>query len=561
MTARVLPLLLLLASGAFADERILDYRSDILVRQDGWIEVTETITVRAEGRQIRRGIYRDYPTRYEDRFGNDVEVIYEPRSVIRNGAPEAWYSEEMRNGVRTYFGQSDRMLQPGEHVYVFRYAAGRMLGYFDDHDELYWNVTGNGWGFPIDHASATVRLDFDVPRDALDLGAWQGAFGSTEAAGQRAGSVPGFEATRPLAVGEGLSISVGWPKGWVAEPTALQRFTWLLTDNLHLLVALAGLVAMLGYYLPAWHGHGRDPAPGVIFTRYEPPAGFSPASLRYIRNMGYDNATMTAGVVSLAVKGYLQIDATGDDHSLLRVDPDRNAPALAAGERELRDALFRSSRQVTLVDENHEIIGRAKQAHEASLKRDYHKRYFVTNGLLNLPPFVIAILSFLVAMAIGSSPAVILVGLLMFVTLVPFAILLQRPTPAARALLDEAAGFTEYLEIAEKDEMNLRNPPDKTPELFERYLPFALALGVEQAWAERFARIFTGLRGPRDGQWQPAWYHGSWNSANLGETTATLSSNLGTAISSSVNPPGSSSGSGGGGSSGGGGGGGGGGGW
>ncbi len=123
-------------------------------------------------------------------------------------------------------------------------------------------------------------------------------------------------------------------------------------------------------------------------------------------------------------------------------------------------------------------------------------------------------------------------------------------------------GFKDYLEIAEKQEMNLRNPPEKTPQLFEAYLPFALALGVEQRWAEKFARVFAAIREPDGGGYQPAWYSGdSWSTTRLSNSVNSISSDLGSAISSSVTPPGSSSGSGGGGFSGGGGGGGGGGGW
>jgi uncharacterized membrane protein len=149
----------------------------------------------------------------------------------------------------------------------------------------------------------------------------------------------------------------------------------------------------------------------------------------------------------------------------------------------------------------------------------------------------------------------------MVLVLVVFAIIMRRPTGLGRRLLDEVGGFREYLEIAEKDEMNLRNPPDKTPQLFEKYLPFALAMGVEQQWAERFAAIFRTLKGPDGSAYHPSWYNGSWDSFDLSSNTASLSSGLGSAISSSVTPPGSSSGGGGGGSSGGGGGGGGGGGW
>jgi uncharacterized membrane protein len=138
---------------------------------------------------------------------------------------------------------------------------------------------------------------------------------------------------------------------------------------------------------------------------------------------------------------------------------------------------------------------------------------------------------------------------------------MKRPTPVGRRLLDEMSGFREYLEVAEKDEMNLRNPPDRTPQLFEQYLPFALAMGVEQQWAERFEEIFANLAGTNKASYHPSWYNGSWNTLNLSSTTAGLSSSLGSAISSSVTAPGSSSGGGGGGFSGGGGGGGGGGGW
>ena len=142
-----------------------------------------------------------------------------------------------------------------------------------------------------------------------------------------------------------------------------------------------------------------------------------------------------------------------------------------------------------------------------------------------------------------------------------FAIIMKRPTLRGRKLLDEMMGFSDYLEIAEKDEMNLRNPPDKTPELFEALLPYALALGVEQAWAEKFASVLAGIRSADGSAWQPSWYHGTWNTSNLSDTTTHLASGLNSAVSSSVTPPGSSSGGGGGGFSGGGGGGGGGGGW
>jgi len=559
--------LLLIPALSSGDERILSYHSDILVKQDGWIEVTETIRVRAEGMQIRRGIFRDYLTRYEDRFGNDLQVLYEPRTLLRDDTIEEFRSEKRDNGIRTYFGRSDVLLEYGVHTYVYRYDAGRMLGFFEDFDELYWNVTGNGWDFPIDHASATVSFAFEVPTDSLGMDAYTGGFRENGKAFNASIDVNGgvrFDTTMPLGIGKGMTIAVRWPKGLVDEPGGMQKLLWLIEDNLNLLIALAGLLAILGYYIPVWKNFGRDPEPGVIFTRYSPPGGFSPASLRYIEQMGYDDATMTAAVVSLAVKGYLRIEKDDDDeHTLHRKDPGDDPAELATGERELHDALFADGDTVILDDKYHKLLGNARSEHQRSLKRDYKNRYFRTNGALNLPPVLIMIVSSLVALRVASGPTFFVFGTiaLELVSIIAFAIIMKQPTPVGRRLLDEMSGFREYLEVAEKDEMNLRNPPDRTPQLFEQYLPFALAMGVEQQWAERFAAVFARLEGAGKSAYQPSWYNGSWNTLDLGSNTASLSSGLGSAISSSVTAPGSSSGSSGGGFSGGGGGGGGGGGW
>jgi uncharacterized membrane protein YgcG len=289
--------------------------------------------------------------------------------------------------------------------------------------------------------------------------------------------------------------------------------------------------------------------------------------------MYYDDEVMTAAVVNLAVKGYLNIDISegaggflgigkeADEYSLVKADARTNAPPLAPGEKELYEGLFAEGDVVVLKNENHEMLGEAKSAHRDSLKKDYKQHYFRTNGLLNIPAIVIVIVAIAAALSIGPSGPVIFAIVAMIVTMVFFAIVMKRPTLRGRQLLDEMLGFKDYLEIAEKDEMNLRNPPEKTPQLFEAYLPYALALGVDQLWAEKFSELLAASRQADGTAYSPAWYGGTWNSHSLNSTMSNLSGGLNTAISSSVAPPGSSSGGGGGGFSGGGGGGGGGGGW
>jgi hypothetical protein len=559
-------ILLLWSASAAADERILSFQSDVRVRQDGWIEVTETITVNAEGARIRRGIYRDFPTKYRDSYGNSHVVAYEPVAVLRNDAPESFHSERQSNGVRTYFGSADRYLEPGVHTYVYQYRANRMLGFFESHDELYWNATGNEWAFPIDKTVATVMLDFAGEPQIHSVDAYTGPMGAKgkDYSVRRDGLAKvSFSVDRTLDPHEGLTIVVGWPKGFVEEPGRAQRVAWLLKDNLNLITALAGYLVVLAYFVPVWRKFGRDPEVGVIVTRYEPPEGFSPASLRYVQQMYYDSKVMTSAVLSLAVKGYLRIERVKKKHTLIMTDPGENPPPLATGERELYTKLFLNSSELLLDDRNHERIGGARSAHKRALQRDYAGRYFKTNGLLSIPAVFIAVIASVIAVNVGLGPTPLVIGVivLMVITFFIFAAIMKRPTGLGRKLLDEMLGFRDYLEIAEKDEMNLRNPPEKTPQLFERYLPFALAMGVEQQWAEKFSDIFATLRGPDNSAYQPSWYSGSWNNMKLGSNMSRLSSGLDSAISSSATPPGSSSGGGGGGSSGGGGGGGGGGGW
>ena len=214
-------LLLLLAAAAGADERILGFDSTIRVMSDGWIEVTEEITVRSEGNRIRRGIYRDIPLEYYD-GNNRYEVQIDPLLVMRNDASEAFHVVQSSRDIRIYFGRSDRYIDPGVHRYVFRYRANRMLGFFDEHDELYWNVTGFEWEFPIDAASARVEFDFDVDTNAVSHEAYTGPFGARgrdyTSQLNHDGSVD-FTANSPLSSLNGLTIVVGWPKGHVDEPT------------------------------------------------------------------------------------------------------------------------------------------------------------------------------------------------------------------------------------------------------------------------------------------------------------------------------------------------------
>ncbi len=629
LSLTLLLMMAVLTSVLKADERILSFKSKITVALDGSMNVRETIQVRAEQKNIRRGIYRDFPTRYKDKLGNDYIVQFDVLNVKRDGITEDFHTEYLENGVRLYVGSKDYFLPAGIYTYVIDYKTDRQLGFFENHDELYWNVTGNGWRFPIDKVIAEVRLPQAISMESLSLEAYtgnKGAAGKDYKTNITVDGLARFESTRSFSAYEGLTLVTTWPKGFIAEPDLAQNIGYVLNDNFPLLLALLGLILIGLFYFFAWNKVGRDPEPGVIFPHYVPEKGFSPASMRYISKMSYDHKTFATAVVNLAAKGALSINESDKIYTLMRNQPFNLE--LAAGERVLLDELFSEEDSIVLKNENHRLIRTSIMAHKKSLGEDYNKIYFKMNSIWLLPGILtsLAFLSgvlftyknsagpeglflvmwlsiwsvgvFFIAKtiiklwrnafegkgylgAIGLSvfgapfffaelfviiefkvsiPLVVSLAAIISLNFVFFQ-LLKSPTYAGRKLLDKIDGFKMYLDVAEKEELNLKNPPEKTPEIFEIYLPYAMALDVENNWGKKFTAVFASLE-QQGKSVQPSWYHGShWHHNDLGGFTKAMGSQLSSAISSSSTAPGSSSGSGGGGSSGGGGGGGGGGGW
>lgn len=656
-------LLISFSTISLAEERIHNYHSDIVIDDKGDMTVTETIKVIAEGNQIKRGIYRDFPTRYKDRLGNKYNVGFSIIKVLRDGAPEIFRTENRSNGIRIYIGDKNHYLKKGEYTYAITYRTNRQLGFFDQHDELYWNVTGNDWAFPIDKASATVRLPEAIPRDSIEVEGYTGAAGSKQQNYTASISTNGnawFETTKTLPQRHGLTIVISWPKGYIAEPTTSEKIDYLLSDNHALFVALIGLTILLAYYWIAWFNVGKDPEQGIIIPHYEPPTGYSPASLRYVLKTGYDNTCFAAAIINLAVKGFLTIEEDDDDYSLELTGKEniKMAPGEAAIVKKLfqksptLDLVIKSSimksfveafigepletdaagnvTKIKLTQKNHLRIGGAVSAHKSSLQNNYEKIYFLTNKLFfvfgliitfavlimsivsdpaSMDPGAIFMMAWLTGWTLGVFglvkqayhlwsnvngiltvfPAIVLTlftipfiaaeiqginmlvqvsSVSMFIVLLIAVIinflfyeLLKAPTLAGRRLLDKIEGFKEYIDIAERHELDFKHPKGRSPELFEEYLPYALALDVEQQWGESFADVLAEAQAT-DSSYSPTWYHGThWSNANIGNFTSSLGSSFTNAISSSSRAPGSSSGGGGGGSSGGGGGGGGGGGW
>ena len=566
--------LLGLAAQAPAEERIISFVSDIVIAGDGELTVTETIMVRAEGDQIKRGIYRDFPTVYKERGGGTHIVGFTVVETLRDGEPVNHWTESLSNGVRVYMGHKDRYLPRGKYTYRLTYRTDRQIGFFDSFDELYWNVTGNGWIFPIDYAEATIHLPegATVVRKAAYTGP-QGDKGTAWSYGTDDQGNPKFATTARLWPGEGLTVAVAWPRGFVAPPSKTDELLWTLRSYTGFVAAGLIWLVVTVYYFFIWRRVGRDPEQGTIIPRWRPPAGISPAAARFVTEMGFDSKAIGAAIVSLAVKGKLIIEDDGDgDYRLLRNDKGFGVK-LSPGEKVLERALFTWGDMVLVRDGNHERLKPAVDALRRALSAGFEGAHFRRNRGWFVLGVALSVLSLIPLGPIvattpgqfGPLPIIVAVaGLVLLNGL--FLVLLKAPTLQGRAIMDEIEGFRMYLATAEQNRLNLLHPPERTPELFERYLPYAMALDVENEWGEKFTDVFAAAAaGGEEGGYRPRWYHGghgyrSWSSP--GRFASSIGASLGGAIASAATPPSSSgSGSGGGGSSGGGGGGGGGGGF
>jgi hypothetical protein len=560
-----------LAGTARAAERIIDFGSDIAIRPTGSLDVVETIAVDAENNQIRHGIYRDFPTTYTDKFGRRVRVRFDVHRVTMDGKDAPYALESLTNGKRVRIGRAEVLLTPGEHVFVITYTTDRQIGFFQNFDELYWNVTGNGWNFPIDRAEATVHLPAgaSVVQEAFYTGP-QGASGKDAGVERVSDDVIRFATTAPLDRYEGLTIGVGFTKGVVVPPTASESAREFASNNAGMLAAAIGLIVLSIYYVVAWARHGRDPARGSVIPLFAPPTDFSPAGVRYVHRMGYGRKCYASTLVQMAVKGYLRIADSGRKFVLTRTGKSDADCGFSPTEVAVADSLFNGHTTIELKQENHTQVAASISALKGALRNEYKEKYFRSNSGWLLGGIGILIATIAAAVLLPDDVTVqdvlsaCAVGAVGTVLSVVFFFLLKAPTALGAHIRDEIDGFKLFLDTAEKDRLEMLNPPNVTPEVFEKFLPYAIALDCENEWSKKFeAQAAAAAAQPnQETFYTPAWYSGtSFRTDGATGFASRIGYSLAASAAAASTAPGSSSGSGGGGSSGGGGGGGGGGGW
>ncbi|SFD06342.1 DUF2207 domain-containing protein [Devosia psychrophila] len=562
---------LLLAVPSMAREEISSLASNVTLRTDGSVRVSEAIEVNAEGVEIRRGIYRDIPIVQLSMSGQKIRSDLNVESVTRDGADEPFRTERMGNFVRIWIGDSEQFISDGKHRYVITYTMDRMARSFEDHDELYWNATGNYWIFPIVRSEARVTL----PDGAVisDLAGYTGAVGSTEQAvtvTRNPDNTASFRTDRQLGAGEGMSFAVKFQKGILVPLSGTDAFFQWLSDMREVFLPILGVILVLGYNILAWNRVGRDPAKGTIIPLFHPPKDFSPALTHYVDKWGFHGWTaFTATLFDLGVKGLVKID---NPKTGLTVEVTGKVPEgkLPAGEQKLFTYL-QSKGTVTVDTSNGAEIAKQRDELHGAITSENRSVWFNHNfGYAVLGLFIaLAVLAIMVFFE-ALEPEWLIIGVIVGIVLgivgtvgnalwkgggfrrffvmlwigvigfnlvgsglegfthlsvntsfvaassivlitVIFAILMRAPTIQGRKVMDQIEGFKLYLDTAEKNRLNIVDEPPMTVGRFERILPYAIALGVEKPWSEHFEGELArnAVSDVAAGSiYQPYWYSG-----------------------------------------------------
>lgn len=578
------------AKAQVGEEAIENFQSQITVNIDNSVDVIETIVYNT-GSKERHGIYRDIYPYSSVKYKMAIENI----SVTdKNNASYVFSTSNNGSYFRIKIGDPDQTFL-GQKTYVIKYHATKAVGQFENFDEIYWNVTGNEWNMPIYNASATVIL----PQGAsvLQSSCYFGRKGSTDKCND-AGSQGGSFVVTSLGIGEGMTVSVGFPKDIVAPYTDADKVNNLFDKYLAWIVAGILPILTLIFSLLYWYKKGRDPkGTGVIVPQYDVLDDLSPLEVGGIVKENVSTKNISAEIIYLATKGYLKINQLEEkfiglikttDYELIKL---KDLSGVKNDfDKKLLNALFNTQPRITIASIVNSLLKKEvpdiapaplnqavklsdlknvfykdaqdvnKSVLDALLNKQYYKnlgRMKSMGGRMYLIIFfsIWASLFFggMLGGFLGRSPIPIMVGI--FSSVIIYGIVSYfnpAKTEKGVAAKEYLLGLKDYLQIAEKDRLLFHNAPDKKPEVFEKLLPYAMVLGVADIWAKEFEGIYTT---------PPSWYGGGNNVAFSAMAFSHSMSNFSSFASSSLGSSPSGSGSGGGGSSGGGGGGGGGGGW
>jgi uncharacterized membrane protein YgcG len=520
-TARLVLLLAVSLSAlgltALASLEINRFDVTIILEPSGILRITEELTVTFH--TPHHGIEREIPVSYRDPRGANVTIDLDIERIAQDGGPVPYTARRVGRDLRLRIGDPDRTIT-GSYAYAIAYTVGRAIVFHDDYLQLYWNVTGNDWRIPIRNATATVALPEAVDRASLSTISYAGYAGSTARGGPATLSAAGelLFAADHLSPGEGLTIDVSIPRDQlpIEPPSITQQALWFLDANK---VAALPILALVGMIL-LWSRVGKDPRKRTIAPAFEPPHGMHPGEAGVLIDDRADLRDLSAMLIGLAVKGQLTIEEVDKAEGLT----DRVKELFGRSVTEYRFVRRPDSTEglsevetlllATLFDQDHpeartlSSLENQFYKHLPTIKSKLYgglieKNYYPHNPERTRRLYTsIGFMGLAAGGAIGVAASSLYLGIavaLCGLIVLAFSPIMPRKTKQGVRALEELLGLSEYIQRAEVDRIEYHDAPEKSPKLFERLLPYAIALNLTSLWTKQFEGLLDE---------PPDWYVG-----------------------------------------------------
>jgi hypothetical protein len=491
---------------------IQNFHSDIVINQDSSFTVTEKITADFTRADNKHGIKRFIPIRYKDAYNQNLNLHFNLISVKdennKDIETETTYSG---NDITLKIGSANVYVDGKIKTYQITYQLDRGLNQFTDHDELYWNVTGNGFDTAIVNASSTVTLPTLSDQKKLKAICYTGSGYSKEKDCQAKvidGKTYQFKNNSLLPANSGLTIVVAFPKGLISYPNLLTYTQWFLLDNWGYLLPI--ITFLFIFY--RWHKYGRDPKAmrATIMPEYEAPENLSPAEVGTLLDDQVDMHDITSTIIDLATRGYLKIIETEKknlvwtnyEYQLEKTTPKNTVEALKDFESLIYESIFGEKEKINLEDLKYKFYKDIPKIKKAIYKNLVDKKYYPEDpdhvrGIYLSIGFIGGLLCFMFLTPLIDINLPLFIGLLASCAIIfAFAKIMPKKSQKGVDTHIRILGLEEFIKTAEKDRLKFYEKEN----IFEKMLPYAIALGIADKWAKACEGIFKQA---------PDWYQSS----------------------------------------------------
>lgn len=487
-------------------EKIDDFSVVIEIDKNGEFIITETIEIYAKGDVFKHGLVRVLPNLADNIGQQFMYSFYDLISVKQDGREAKYHTKHRKGDLLIYIGDKSSLLDKNRNYsYELKYKVSSQLLFFEEFDELYWNVIGHEWQVAIDQVSAKVFLPTGA--DAIKNICYTGEYGEDNSSNciVKVSDREVLFTTNSVGNGKGFTISSSFIKGVVSNSKAPPL------NFKGLRITLVFGCILLFYYVFTWFQFGIDSPKPTIVPQFDAPDSLSPASVGFIYKEKYSTQLLAASIINLAIKGFIDIEEIKHKKMGLLKDNQYKLTQLKTSidnlcreEKAIFQRLFKTRKEVIINGSYDEEISIMVTSFERSLDNQWGLllRKGKNTFLIVIPFVILFIYSFVYLIPLSNSILLWIFFLVInvIITLFPYRLLIRKPESKKQQLQAKIEGLKMYLSAAEENELQQFNPPEMTPKIFEKFLPYAMVLGIDKIWGDKFSKKLNILDSKRYSQ-------------------------------------------------------------